>query len=320
VRIFTGAMLPASATQVLIQEEVKHDGDWIVPVRRSDSLHIRRRGEDARRGDVLLPTGVQLGPGACALLASIGMVAPLVSEKVRVMHVTTGNELIDPTRVPAVGQIRDSNSTLVAALLLQAGADLAAHEHSKDSLDALLALVQSRAAGECEMLLVSGGASVGAYDFGARALTESGYNIHFDRINLRPGKPTIFASRGAQIAFVIPGNPLAHFVVFHLLVLPTLRMFAGAPMRWPMARLKTSGPVELTSDRRETFWPGRLRFDSGGLSVGPLRWQSSGDMSSLPFVDALIRIPAGAAISRDGSVETLLLDSFHGNSDAHPDE
>ncbi|HEX5175466.1 MAG TPA: molybdopterin molybdotransferase MoeA [Chthoniobacteraceae bacterium] len=322
VRIFTGAGVPAGATQVLPQEEVECDGEWIVspPRARAKIAHVRNRGEDAKRGDVLVRAGTRLGSGACALLASAGAVSPLVAERVRAVHITTGDELVDAASVPAPGQIRDSNSPLIAGLLAETGVDLVAQEHCKDSLHALVASVHSRSAGDCRMLLISGGASVGEFDFGAKALIESGYTIHFDRLNLRPGKPTIFASRANQIAFVIPGNPLAHFVVFHLLVSHAIRIFSGAPVSWPTAYLKPSGEVQLTSDRRETYWPARLRVQGGELCVEPLRWQSSGDMSALPFLNALIRIPPEVEPSAGGKVETLLLDSLHANSDVHPHE
>jgi molybdopterin molybdotransferase len=321
VRIFTGAALPRGATQVVMQEEIERTGEWIIPQRpRSDSPHVRHRGEDAKRGDVLIPAGTRLGSGACALLASAGVVSPRVAEKVRAVHITTGDELVDPASVPASGQIRDSNSTLLAGLLPETGVDLVAQEHCKDSLRALVASVQSRSASECEILLISGGASVGEYDFGAKALIESGYTIHFNRLNLRPGKPTIFASRAGQIVFVLPGNPLAHFVVFHLLVSHAIRIFSTAPVSWPIAYLKRSGKVQLTTDRRETYWPGRLHFQGGELCVEPLRWQSSGDMSSLPFLNALIRIPPNAEPVTAGQVETLLLDSLGGNSNVHRHE
>jgi molybdopterin molybdotransferase len=320
VRIFTGAPLPDGATQVLMQEEVERAGEWMVPLRRADVAHVRRRGEDAKQGDLLIPAGTRLGAGACALLASAGAVSPLVADKIRAIHITTGDELVDPAMPLAAGQIRDSNSTLIAQLLSGWGAELAAQKHCKDSLPALVDSAQSAPAGECQMLLISGGASVGDYDFGAKALAQSGYEIHFAQLEVRPGKPTIFATRGKQVAFVIPGNPLAHFVVFHLLIAHALRRLCGAPAVWPMVRLKLSGTVQLTTNRRETFWPARVRFDHGELRVEPLRWQSSGDISALPFVDALIRVSAGAEPAGGGLVETLLLDSLHGNSDVRAHE
>ena len=114
-RIFTGAQIPAGATQVLMQEEAERDGEWMTPRQRDARTWIRRRGEDARRGDVLLRAGVRLGAGEMALLGQVGAVAPRVSPPVRVVHLATGNELVDPAAVPAAGQIRDSNSTLIAA-------------------------------------------------------------------------------------------------------------------------------------------------------------------------------------------------------------
>ena len=315
VRIFTGAALPAGATQVLIQEEVQREGDWIVPRARSARLHVRHRGEDARRGDSLIPAGTRLTAGGCALLAHVGIVAPLVAPRLRVVHIATGDELIDPAAIPQEGEIRDSNSTLVAGLLAQHPIELVRQARCKDSLPSLTACLEANGAEEIDLFLVSGGASVGDYDFGAKALAEVGFTIHFNALNLRPGKPTIFATRARQLAFVIPGNPLAHFVVFHLLIAHALRRRSGVADAWPLARVKRGGMLALESDRRETYWPARIRIEGGALVVEPLRWRSSGDMSSLPFANALIRVPAGKDLAAGDLVDALLLDSFATNSD-----
>jgi molybdopterin molybdotransferase len=320
VRIFTGGVLPHGATQVLMQEEVHRDGDWMIPTRRSDVLHVRHRGEDARRGDVLMPAGTLLSAGGCALLAHAGHVSPLVSPPLRVLHVATGNELIDPAATPDEGEIRDCNSTLVAALLAQHHLDLVRWARCKDTLKGLIGCIEADAANAWDAVLISGGASMGDYDFGSRALIQCGFTVHFDRVNLRPGKPTIFASRGEQIAFVIPGNPLAHFVVFYVLILHALQTRAATSAQWPMTRIKRCGDVTLERDQRETFWPARLRFIGGEMAVEALRWRSSGDISALPFADALIRIAPNTDVAGADVVDALLLDSFCRNSDVVSNE
>ena len=306
-RIFTGAQIPAGATQVLMQEEAERDGEWITPRQRDARTWIRRRGEDARRGDVLLRAGGRLGAGELALLAQVGAVAPRVSPAVRVVHLATGNELVDPAAEPAAGQIRDSNSTLIAALLAECGAGLVRQGRCGDSLEGLVAAVEE-AGGAWDALLISGGASVGDYDFGTRALEALGFTVHFRQMNLRPGKPLVFATRGRQAAFVIPGNPVSHFVTFHTAIRLALERLEGAPRHWPVAPLELGSDLAAKPDARETFWPARVAVGDGVLRAHPLAWQSSGDLRGLVGANALLQIaPGSGAVSKGRSVPALLL-------------
>ncbi len=302
-RIFTGAQIPAGASQVIMQENVAREGGWMTPVLRDAKTWIRRRGEDARRGDVLLRAGVRLHAGELALLAQLGGVQPRVSPAPRVIHFATGNELTDPAAAPESGQIRDSNSTLIAALLAECGARLAHQRRCGDALDTLIAAIA--AAGDAwDMLLISGGASVGDYDFGARALRELGFSIHFTQLNLRPGKPLIFATRGRQLAFVIPGNPLSHFVCWHVAIRAALEMLLTGETALPLFTLSTTAP--LPGNPRETWWPARLAIADGKATATPLKWRSSGDMTGISGVDLLLRIPSGSTgIPAGGLVDAL---------------
>ena len=305
-RIFTGAQIPTGASQVIMQENVARDGGWMTPALRDAKTWIRRRGEDARRGDLLLRAGVRLHAGELALLAQLGVVQPRVSPAPRVIHFATGNELTDPAAVPAVGQIRDSNSTLIAALLAECGARLAHQRRCGDALDTLTAGIA--AAGDAwDMLLISGGASVGDYDFGARALEALGFTIHFRQINLRPGKPLVFATRGRQCAFVIPGNPVSHFVTFHTAIRQALDCMESAPPSWPLARVVLAGDLPSKPDARETFWPAHLACSNGALRAHPLAWQSSGDLRGLIGANALLPIAPGTGPMRAGAEVGCLL-------------
>ena len=308
VRIFTGAQIPAGASQVIMQENVERDGEWIAPRQRDAKTWIRHRGEDARRGDVLLRAGVRLRAGELALLAQLGVTQPRVSPAPRVIHFATGNELTDPASAPAAGQIRDSNSTLLAALLADCGARLVRQRRCGDELQTLIAAA-SAADDAWDALLISGGASVGDYDFGVRALEALGFTIHFRQINLRPGKPLVFATRGRQVAFVIPGNPVSHFVTFHAAIRLALECMESAPVSWPLALAELAEDLPAQPDARETFWPAHVEIRDGGLRAQPLAWQSSGDLRGLVGTNALLPIAAGTQPMRAGShVNALLLD------------
>jgi molybdopterin molybdotransferase len=292
-RIFTGAQIPPGATQVIMQEETERDGEWMIARKRDTKTWIRQRGEDARRGDRLLGSGARLGSGELSLLAQLGHIRPRVSPAPRVMHLTTGDELVDPAERPGAGQIRDSNSTLVASLLAEAGAKLIAQGRCGDTLFALTEAVALQPLDSWDVLLISGGASVGDYDFGFRALEELGFTTHFRQMNLRPGKPLIFATRGSQLAFVLPGNPVSHFVTFHVAVRLALECLEGGTQSWPLVAIEVGTDLPTKSDARETWWPAQVVAEDGVLRARPLTWQSSGDLRGLVSANALLRIAPG---------------------------
>jgi len=309
-RIFTGAQIPRGATQVIMQEDVDRDGEWMIPRGRDAKTWIRWRGEDARRGDLLLAAGGRLRAGELSLLAQLGAVRPHVSPAPRVVHLATGNELVDPSKQPGVGQIRDSNSILVRAMLAEAGARLVKQGRCGDDLAASVAVVADQHAEAWDMLLVSGGASVGDYDFGTRALEELGFAIHFRQINLRPGKPLVFATRAKQVAFVIPGNPVSHFVTFHAAIRLALECLEGGPQSWPLAPVELGADLPMKPDTREMWWPAHVTAVEGVLRAHPLPWQSSGDLRGLVSANALIPIPPGTGpIPSGASFRALLLNS-----------
>ncbi len=323
VRIFTGARLPAGLSKVIPQEQASVEGDWMRPTKRSESTWVRHRGEDAQAGDVLLKPGVLLGAGEVSMLASVGVVYPVVSQRPVIVHITTGNELVDPAGVPKTGQIRDSNSILVATLARQCGAVVGRHSRVGDSLESLVGAVLAANAQPWNILLISGGASVGDFDFGVRALELLGFEIHFKRVNLRPGKPLVFATRGKQVAFVIPGNPVSHFVTFHLAIQFALHALTDglidprcASLLEQCVRISLHSGLPVKPDGRETWCPGHVFVESGQLRVRPLPWNSSGDLRGMLGANALIRLESASCPSGEGeSVECLLLEMNHSLSE-----
>ncbi len=307
-RIFTGAMVPIGAVRVIMQEEATVWADGVEFHPSSTAGHIRRRGENARKGDVLMAAGQRIGPGGVALLAGAGILNPRVSPAIRVIHLVTGDELVDPGQVPGVGQIRDTNTSLIAALLAQAGAERVHWQRVGDTPHAIHDALQAITA-DWDLLLVSGGASVGDYDFGATSLEAMGFETHFRATRMRPGKPTVFATRGAQAAFVLPGNPVSHFVVFHLLVRTALDAMSGALPWWPSVSAVLSAPIPAQTDRRQTYWPAHVELREGTLQASPLKWQSSGDLGGLAEANALLQLDAGQpALEAGERIACLWLD------------
>jgi molybdopterin molybdotransferase len=295
VRIFTGALVPQGAGRVVPQELARRSGDFVSLAELPGPKFIRPRGSEAAPGTLVLPAGTRLGPAELAILAQIGAVAPRVIEGPSIRHVATGGEIVAPEQTPPEGKIRDTNTTLLAALLADLGADPLPSFRCGDDPDLLTGLCEA----DSDLLLISGGASVGDHDHGAEALRRRGFTIHFDTVNLRPGKPLTFATRGAQAAFVIPGNPVSHFVCFHVAIRLAVELLAGLPPAWDFLDLELAGGEPLRPDPRETYWPARVRPEAGRLVATPRRWSTSGDTFSLAGTNALVRVidplPAGRA-------------------------
>ncbi len=301
-RVFTGSAMPDGATQVIVQEVAQRSGDSVVFSHRGKGGNVRLRGEDAREGSVLIERGTVLGPVELSLCAQLGKVTPLVAPRPRILHLATGGELTAPDETPAAGKIRDSNSTLIAALAAGAGAEIAHQFRIGDDPAQLAGAITGAGIESWDMLLLSGGASVGDHDFGARTLRELGFSLHFTQLDLRPGKPLTFGTRGRHLAFVIPGNPLSHLVCWHLVIRAAFDMLAIGALEFALVEAPLGGSVALKGNPRETWWPARLAWENGGAKFAPLKWQSSGDLTGILGLDALIRVPAGTAGVQPGEI------------------
>ncbi|MFG0318412.1 MAG: gephyrin-like molybdotransferase Glp [Planctomycetota bacterium JB042] len=295
IRIFTGAVLPADADAVLqVERTAPVDGaDDRVRLEAAvrPGQNVARGGEDLRRGEVAVPAGARLGVGHVNLLASVGATSLPVVPRPRVAVLATGTELVPPDRVPTGGQIRESNGAMLAALVRRAGASVAWVETVADDRDRIAALAGRGL--EADVLLLSGGSSVGDYDFTPDVLAAHGVTTHFDRVALKPGKPTLFGTLGERVVFGLPGNPISAFVAFHLFVRPALLRRAGLddvrPTRF-RARLDDAVPRLAARDQ---VLPARLRLDDGRWHVAFSGWHGSGDVTCLRDADALLPIPKG---------------------------
>lgn len=288
VRVATGTALPCSGLRVVMQEHAGRNGDNLRILKRETVLNIRRRGEEVKAGQPLVLSGTRLDAGKLSLLAAAGCTQPPVSPRVRVIHFTTGDEIVPPDQTSKAGQIRDSNSILIWALLQSFQVELEQSHLPENFEQAKLAVGRRRSAVEnADLVLVSGGASVGDLDFTRRLLEWLGFEIAFSQVDLRPGRPLIFGVNGLRAAFGLPGNPLSHFVCFHFAVARALaRLTGGETPQFLRGRLAVA--LDDAACARETLWP--ARFDRDGLH--PLPWASSGDVTCFAMANALIRVPA----------------------------
>ena len=312
VRVATGAALPCENLRVVMQEHVERTGDQFRILHHETARNVSARGEDLRAGEPLLKAGSRLDAGALALLATAGNANPLVSPRLRVVHFTTGDEIIPPDQTPKPGQIRDSNSFLIRGLLQLFSCDVI-QKHLPEDFDAAKRLIGTfnlsasasssgatapkRSEGgqpsTFNLLLISGGASVGEKDFTRPLLEWLGFEIVFSQVNVRPGRPLIFGVNDSRVAFGLPGNPLSHFICFHLFVAVALATLVGEePRKFHRGRLASK--LDDAPNPRETLWPARLNL----AGLHPLKWSSSGDVTCLAETNALIRVPANR-----GSIE-----------------
>ena len=301
VRVATGAALPCSGLRVVMQEHVERDGDKLHVVRRENSTNVRLRGEEVRQGQPLVPAGTKLNAGALAILATVGNVNPLVSPRLHILHFTTGDEIVPPDQTPKPGQIRDSNSILIRGLLQNFPCDVEQGHLPEDFERAKSAISnQQSAISNADVLLISGGASVGETDFTRELLEQLGFEIVFSQINLRPGRPLIFGVNGSRVAFGLPGNPLSHFVCFHFAVATALAgLTGGEPPEFLRGQL--AGKLDNKPCPRETLWPARWEWIDTAPRLRPLAWASSGDITCLAAANALVRVPANCAGLDDGA-------------------
>lgn len=288
VRVFTGAPLPPGTGRVLKAECVRCDGDRVIVLRVESADHCRRRGENHAAGAEVLAAGSRLGPLELALLAATGHTVVTVFPAPRVAHLVLGSELVDPAASPGPAQIRDTNSALIAALAAESGATLVSQRRVRD--DPAVALAAARALPAHDVLILSGGAGHGRYDIACNLLAALGHRLEFRSLAIRPGKPLAFARCAGALAFALPGNPVAHWATWHLLVGPALRRLAGddVPALPPRRLGRIETPWTLAAEEREVFWPARVTAHEHGWSVRPLRFTNSGDLAGVAGANALV--------------------------------
>lgn len=307
VRIFTGAPLPAGADAVIMQEDVDLGPGGLLcrePVEPGEN--IRRAGAELCAGQVLLEPGDVLTPARLGLLASQGLASVPVHAPPRSAVLSTGNELRQPGESLAAGQIYNSNAVMLQALLMRAGLRAPAAVHSPDDLEATVTALDQLAS-ERDVVLISGGVSVGDHDQVKPALRLLGIEPELWRVKVKPGKPFLFArqQRGERsVAFFgLPGNPVSAFITFHLFVLPALQRLQGRRPEPPLRLTAMSGQDLHNDGDRPHYLRGTLV--DGVFHVRGL--QLSHALFGLSQSGALLRLEPGARVPAGDRIQVLPL-------------
>jgi len=308
VRIMTGAPLPKGADAVVMVEDTERSGGRVIirrAVRPADNTG--QAGEDLKKGELVLERGAVIGPAETGMLAATGLARVPVVRRPKLAVIATGDEIVEPGERKAAGQIRNSNGPALLAMALRAGADAKYLGIARDSSSSLRAKL-ARAKGT-DILVLTGGVSVGDYDLVKDELRAAGVKPVFWQVRIKPGKPVFFGRRGSQLVFGLPGNPTSAMVTFLLFVQPAIERLLGRTNPGPRA-----GRAVLTED--VVIKPGRTQFlrgvlDAEGpvLTVAPYPDQKSGILRSMVRSQVLIAVQADVSrLEKGRDVEILFMD------------
>jgi molybdopterin molybdotransferase len=307
IKIMTGAPVPSSCDTVVPIEEVIEDGAWIrITSAVQAGSHIRERGEDIRHGDVVIPAGSLLRPQEIGMLSAMGTTSLAVFRKARIAILSTGDELLEPGSTPLPGKIINSNSYSLAAQVLDAGGDPVLLGISPDTLDATCDKI--KAGLNADMLIITGGVSVGDRDFVKMAIEKLGGAVTFWKVNMKPGKPLAFAMLQGKPVFALPGNPVAAMVSFELFVRPSiLKAMGHRRVLRPKVKTLLQEPAS-NAGMRPHLVRGVVSKRDDRYHVSTTGNQSSGRLSSLIQGNGLILLAPETSYAAGDAVEVLLLD------------
>jgi molybdopterin molybdotransferase len=306
VRIFTGAPLPAGADAIVMQEDTRSPGPGLVEFLAASTPWegVRFAGEDVRPGDVLLRSGHRLRPGALSLIASTGVDTLPVNRRPRLSLLSTGSELIEPGQPLQPGQIHDSNGVLLESLARREGVEVLGRTRIADELEATLNALD-QASRSADVIITTGGVSVGDADLLRPALAKLGGEVDLWRIAMKPGKPFAFGRLGKAWWFGLPGNPVSAFVTWRVLVRPALHRLMGSVEPATVALPARLGqPFTNRGDRRHLI---RATLDTQGR-VFQAGTQGSHLQAGLAHANVLLDLPAATTWEAGREVTVELLD------------
>lgn len=313
VRIMTGAPLPAGADAVVMIEHTQLLEDHRVCVQDqplAPGRNVLAKGREIRHGDIVLPRGTVLRPQEFGILATVGRTTVRVHPRPQVALLSTGDEVVEPSQTPGPGQIRNGNGPMLLAQTCRAGARGTFLGIARDRLESLAPLVAEGL--RSSVLVLSGGVSAGKLDLVPGVLRELGVQAHFHKVEMKPGKPMLFGTRGRTLVFGLPGNPVSALVCFELFVRPALRRLLGHAEPGPHTVVARLAEDFVYRTDRPTYHPARLEAKGNSWCVRPVPWFGSADLRGLAQANALVLFPAGDERHSAGELLSVTVLGFDG--------
>lgn len=311
-RIFTGAIIPEGADTVVMQEVTHRQGNQVfIQAAPKPQEFVRKKASYYQAGNQLLPAGIAINAPEMAILAAAQCNQVNVYRKVKVAILSTGDELVAPDQPLKPGQIVDSNRYALFALVQQLGAQPIMLDIVPDEIEALKAAMEN-AINSADIVLSSGGVSVGEYDYVEQIIAILGGKIHIQSVAMKPGKPLTFATFGSShrpLYFGLPGNPASALVTFWRFVQPVIKKLSGLAQGWQPTFVKAKATQELTSDgKRESYIWGTLTLVDGVYQFAIAQGnQVSGNLINLALTNGLAVLPLGTKLINQGENVGVLL-------------
>ncbi len=304
-KIMTGAMIPEGVDCVFMVEHSESDGEETVRfTSEKTNDNITKIAKDIAEGDLLLSPGHRIHASDIGVLAAMGCAQPLVYKQARVAVIATGDELVEPELQPLPTQIRSSNGVQLCAQVEAMGCPATYIGIAKDTEESLEACLES-AADAHDVVLFSGGVSMGEFDLVPRVLEKNGIKIQYDRVAIQPGKPTTFAHSDDLFCFGLPGNPVSTFVIFELLVKPFLFAMMGHDYRPPRVRMRLASTMTRKSGARKAWVP-VVTTDDGRIQR--VDYHGSAHINALCHAEGLVAFPEGTTeMPEDQEVDVRLI-------------
>jgi molybdopterin molybdotransferase len=281
-------------TEILDSGKVRFKGSFI-----KENFAIK--GEDVLKGDVVLKPGRKIKPQDIAVMSSVGHISVVVSKLPRVAVISSGSELVEPYETPGISQIRNSNASQIMAQLAQSGASGKYYGIAADNEEQTLSIIE-RAISESEIVIITGGVSMGDFDFVPSVLERAGVKILFTRVAVQPGKPTIFGLHPVSVVFGLPGNPVSSFIQFELLIRPLINKMMGHD--WEPIIMKLPMNEKFTRKYAERMALIPVKIADGGYVI-PVEFHGSAHISALPEADGIVAMPIGKLIFEKGEIVSV---------------
>jgi molybdopterin molybdotransferase len=296
-KIMTGAIVPEGCDIVFMVEEAEILKNGKIRFTGAVSKpNVSLKGEDVRKGDVVLKKNIFIQPQDLAIMASVGHTSVLVKKKPVVGIISTGDELINPSETPGISQIRNSNAYQLLAQVTRAGGTATNYGIAPDNESVTYSIIV-KAIHECEIVIITGGVSMGDFDFVPSVLRRAGVNILFDRVNVQPGKPTTFGIHPDAVIFGLPGNPVSSFIQFEMLVRPLINRMMGHEWKPGVHKL----PMAMNYKRKSSDKLGLIPvFINKEMEVMPVDFHGSAHITALSGTDGIIFVKPGITSLKKG--------------------